>query len=69
MPNKDGRVALSVYMDTGAVIEFRAEKFTHESQPLTGKLVAFDYENAIGNVPRWIDLDRIVAITRAASDA
>jgi hypothetical protein len=54
----------SIYLDTGAVIEFDAPDLIRTVNKLTGKLQSLEWTDAIGNVPRYIDVDHIVAVTR-----
>lgn len=53
-----------IYLDTGAVIEFAATDLVRETSNTTGKLTKLSYEGATGDVPRYVDLDHVVAITR-----
>lgn len=53
-----------VYLDTGAVIEFQADNMTKAVSRITGKLETVEWSNVTGNAPRYLDADRIVAITR-----
>jgi hypothetical protein len=63
------RMTFHLYLDTGAVIDFQAADLTRRTNSVTGKLVEVEWTDSVGNVPRYIDIERIVAITREVTDA
>lgn len=56
------RMAVRLHLDTGAVLEFQAEK-VEAVRNQAGALTSLNYENAVGHVPDWCDLTRVVAVT------
>lgn len=62
------RVKLRYYLDTGAVLEFEAAKYAVTQGQLNGDLRGYSFEDAVGEVPFWVDTSRIVAVTREIED-
>jgi len=61
-------ITFRIYLDTGAVLEFKALDLKRTTDNHTGKLVGIEYDGAVGSdVPRYLDFDHVVAITRAAA--
>lgn len=65
---KKARTTLRYYLDTGAVLEFKATKYAVTQGQLNGDLRGYSFEDAVGEVPFWVDTARIVAVTREIDD-
>lgn len=61
------RLSMRIFLDTGPVIEFTCTEFTTTTSRATGQLTGYQVEGAYGSVPKWVAIDRIVAITREVS--
>lgn len=56
---------MRIHLDTGTVIEFTCEEFTTTRNDFTGQLTGYETKGVTaGSLPRWLAVDRIVAITR-----
>lgn len=64
-PIESEQFDMRIHLDTGIVIEFTCEEFTTTRNEFTGQLTGYETKGVTaGSLPRWIDVSRIVAITR-----
>lgn len=56
---------MRIHLDTGTVLAFTCEEFITNRNEFTGGLTGYEVKGVTaGSLPRWVDVNRIVAITR-----
>lgn len=57
-------MTVRVFLEGGAIFEFQAAELTWKTSKTTGTLVELEWKGSVGEVPRYINLDKVIAITR-----